>query len=127
MDNKGNFMSADTQGMNNFFSHNKNHLVIGHFEVFDQNNPTAINGYYYKYIVPTFTQLFLTEGTIYSNEQTESALRKQIPLMWEDEFDIKTGECKREYRKFTELNQWNKLIYLAELRRIAAEIFEYII
>ena len=127
VDNKGNFMSADTETMNNFFFHNKNCLVIGQFEVFDQNNPKALNGYYYGYIVPTFTQLFLSEGTIYSDAQTEVVLRNQIPVTWKDDFDILTGKYKRSYRKFTELNQWNKLIYLSELKRIALEMFEYII
>jgi len=124
-DEAGKFFIYGMDEVNDFFKQFPNHRIIGEFNVFSEGTSESMIGLYYQYIVPEFQQAYVKLGERYTKEQVDEKLREMC-VITKHEFNNK-GKWEHEIIKVEDLNNYELVEFLDELKQIGAEHFSLII
>ena len=108
--------------LNQFFAANKGKRVFARFYVASDESSKALQGYYYKCVVPSFRTAFWEQGERLTEEDTERRLRQMSPIM-QTEGVNENGKYWRVLRDIPDLDNAELIEHIETLKQIAAEEF----
>lgn len=120
-DEKGCFQIYGMSEVKDFFKKFPNHRIVGVFKVFEDKKSTAMLGLYYDYYVPQFQHAFYKLGERLLKEHVDEKLRSMC-VVTKKESCVK-GKWSHELLKAEDLNNYELVEFLEELKQIAAENF----
>lgn len=97
--------------------------IIATFRVSEPGTSSALRGYYYNYVVPTFKRALWDSGERKTDEQTEHYLREISPVMCRQTSDPDTGKYTTEIRSIKELDNSELIEHIEFLKQLGAEEF----
>lgn len=127
VDANGRLLISDADGMNDFFKKWPKTKFIGRFSVAQSGSSEAMKGYYYNKIVPDFKKARWENGDRTTEKDTEKWIREMSPIMVEELADEDTGEYTQELRKINDLDNQEMVMFIDNLKQIAAEEFGFFI
>ena len=80
-------------------------------------------GYYKNVIVPTFQRGYFSEGNFYTCKQVDEMLREMSCLCLNETYDEKAHKWIQEVKDVHELNNFDFVYFIMQLKIIAAEQF----
>lgn len=102
-----------------FMSNYKGRKIIVKFTVIEKETSSAMRGYYYQYVVPTFKKAVWESGERMTDEKCEEFMRQLSPIM-QDQENI-DGKYITRLRTIKELSNNELMEHIDIIKQIAAE------
>lgn len=123
--NDGKLRISGQEKMNIFTRKFKNHKIIVEVKVIGTEASRAICGYFREYVVPEFRKAMMEQGEYVTLKGAEEFITTLSPILQKEKWDEDIKEYRTESIKFEDLDNYEAVHCLTDLKQIAAMEFGF--